>query len=328
MQNTALVYVQYPQPYQQQMIDLLTHAGYRVHTVEIDDVALALSVLEHAQIALIGGALPKEALEQAPLLKWIHFDWVGVENMLSKAMFKNGRVIITNGSGRNSLSLAEHVFFFIFTLTYGTREIFAAQKAHHWGVAHTKAYTPLFGKTLLVVGAGSIGDEVAHRSQAFGMRTIGYSRTKKACKGIYDQQFSKTALGTLIKEADYVVLTLSLNAQTYHCINAELLQQMKSSAYLINISRGAVVDERALVEALKTGTIAGAGCDTFETEPLVEDSELWDLPNLVITPHSTPKSPLKFEQGLSLIAENLKRLDAGEDLLNMQTQEDILEGIV
>lgn len=331
MNKTALVYVQYPQPFQQKLVEGLETAGYTVYSIMPDNsqenVAKALTILESAEIAILGSSLPKHNLENASNLKWIHFDWVGVEGMLTKAMFKDGRYI-TNGSGRNSICLAEHVFYFLFTLTYGTREILAAQDARTWGVTHINPYSCLFGKTLLVVGAGSIGHEVAVRAKAFGMKTIGYSRTEKSRDTVYDIQVSKQSgieLSQLTKEADFVVLTVALNTGTYHLIDKSILDGMKKTAYIINICRGAVIDETALIEALKARTIAGAGCDTFETEPLSSSSELWNLPTMVITPHSTPQSPLKFEQGISVVMENLKRLQNNEHMLNQQKLSDVLE---
>jgi phosphoglycerate dehydrogenase-like enzyme len=330
MNKTALVYVQYPQPYQQKLVESLESAGYTVYSVAPDNsqenVAKALTILENAEIAILGNSLPKQNLENASHLRWIHFDWVGIEGVLTKAMFKKERYI-TNGSGRNSICLAEHGLYFLFTLTYGTREILASQDAHTWGVTHINPYSCLFGKTILIVGAGSIGHEVAARAKAFGMKTIGYSRTEKSRDAAYDVQVSKQAginLSQLTKDADFVVLTVALNSETYHLIDKSILEGMKKTAYIINICRGAVIEETALIEALKNRTIAGAGCDTFEEEPLNPASELWNLPTMVITPHSTPQSPLKFEQGISVVIENLKRLQTNEQMLNQQKLSDVL----
>lgn len=328
--KNALVYVEYPQLYQKKLLNALTTAGYSVISVVPDNseknLNRALKALEYVEIAILGGVLPIQNLEHAPNLKWIHFDWVGIEKILTRAMFEGGR-IITNGSGRNSICLAEHVFYFIFTLTYGTRDIFISQHDHHWGVNHLNPYSCLFNKTILIIGTGSIGTEVALRAKSFGMKTVGYSRTLKEHNSAYDRQESKQAgvdLASLITQADFIVLSVPLNTDTYHLIDASVFEKMKKTAYLINISRGAIVDEKALSEAVSTRQIAGAGCDTFENEPLDKSSPLWDLPTMVITPHSTPQSPLKFEQGIGVITENLKRLKNGEVLLNSQSCNDVL----
>ncbi|MGH0054475.1 MAG: D-2-hydroxyacid dehydrogenase [Sphaerochaetaceae bacterium] len=325
----ALVYVQYPELYQQSLLKLFQEFGYSVMQVIPDNapssIDKALEALSHVEVAILGSALPKKFLEDAPNLQWIHFDWVGVEGMLTKAMFANNRRI-TNGSGRNSLCLAEHVFYFIFTLSYGTREIFASQDSHKWGVIHQNPYTSLYGKTILIIGTGSIGQEVAERAKVFGMRTLGYARNTEKNNTFFDSRASiqnGDNLLDLVSSADYVVLAVSLNNDTFHMINEDIFSKMKETAYVINISRGAVIDEKALLHALENKTIAGAGCDTFETEPLPETSGLWDMKNIVITPHSTPQSPLKFNQGLSIIRENLQRIETGEMLINQQSIHDV-----
>ena len=326
----ALVYVNYPQNYQKKLLQTLEDIGYTSVSVLPDGteshIEQAKDALQYVDIAILGGPLPKEDLENAPNLKWIHFDWVGIEGVLTEGMFTGGRKV-TNGSGRNSICLAEHVFFFMFTLSYGTREIFASQDATRWGVDHVNPYTCLFGKTMLIVGTGSIGKEVANRAKTFGMKTVGYSRTKKPIDTVYDVQVSKEEhadFPSLTREADYIVLAVPLNTETYHLIDKTLLEGMKNTAYLINISRGAVIDEKALEAALKSNQIAGAGCDTFEKEPLPPSSGLWECKNLVITPHSTPQSPLKFDHGISVVVQNLKNLETGENLLNQQSLSDLM----
>lgn len=326
----ALVYINYPEIYQKKLLQALQEFGYTFISVPPDGkeehIDQAKDALKHVDIAILGGPLPKENLENAPNLKWIHFDWVGIESVLTEGLFKGER-IITNGSGRNSICLAEHVFYFMFTLSYGTREIFASQDAARWGVDHFNPYSCLFGKSMLIVGTGSIGREVAIRAKTFGMKTIGYSRTKKAFDEVYDVQVSKeenTDFPSLTSESDYIVLTIPLNSGSYHLIDETILKRMKKTAYLINISRGAVIDEKALEAALKSNQIAGAGCDTFEAEPLPSSSGLWECKNLVITPHSTPQSPLKFEYGIKVVIQNLKNLDVGEKLLNQQSLSDLM----
>ena len=123
--------------------------------------------------------------------------------------------------------------------------------------------------------------------------------------------------------ADYVILAVPLNTESYHLIDYARLKKMRPTAYLINICRGAVVDTNSLVRALQEHVIAGAGCDTFEQEPLSEESPLWDLKNLVITPHSTPQSPLKFEIGISNIISNISNYLGNRKMVNQQTIQDV-----
>lgn len=330
MGKKVLIYTNYPITYQTRLEKSFIDTGYEVVHIIPDGkdpaiVESAVNVLADCSVAILGGALPLDAIVNAKDLKWIHYDWVGVEGAMSKDIFDKG-ILVTNGSGRNSICLSEHVFYFIFTLGYETRQIFASQDAHQWGVRHEYPYTSLFGKTMVIAGTGSIAQEVAKRAKAFDMKTIGYCRTPKEGLDMFDElktSESGVRLIDIAPEADFLISTMSLNAATYHMIDAALLRSMKNTSFVINISRGSVIDEVALAEALKSKTIAGAGCDTFEQEPLSPDSPLWDLKNMVITPHSTPQSPLKFEIGVDTIVSNIGRLERGDRLLNQQSPKDL-----
>lgn len=333
MAQKVLVYTNYPISYQEKLEKAFSDSGYDViHVVpdskDPETTKAAVNALTDCTIAILGGALPLEVIENAKELKWVHYDWVGIEGVMSKNIFEKG-ILVTNGSGRNSICLAEHVFYFIFTLTYETRAIFASQDGHQWGVQHEYPYTSLYGKTMVIAGTGSIAQEVAKRAKAFGMKTIGYCRSVKPGLEMFDElktSASGVRLVDVVPEADFLVSTLSLNASSFHMIDAAVLANMKKTAYVINISRGSVIDEIALTEALENKVIAGAGCDTFEQEPLAADSPLWNLKNMVITPHSTPQSPLKFEIGVDTIVSNIERFKRGEKLLNQQSPADLLVG--
>lgn len=180
---------------------------------------------------------------------------------------------------------------------------------------------------MLIAGTGSIAQEVAKRAKAFGMKTIGYSRSVKPELGFFDEQYAQgeKEFIDLVGEADYVVNCLPLNKDTYHLIDKKVMQAMKKTAYLINISRGNIIDEDALAEALANKEIAGAASDTFAKEPLDPSSPLWDLDNMIITPHQTPQSPLKFVNGVETVVKNLEALEKGGRMRNLQKDEDILK---
>lgn len=328
--NTVLIYTAYPEEYQKKIEDAFALSGYKVVSIkpnkDTSTIEKAISTLQEASVAILGAGLPVLELEKAPNLKWVHYDWVGIEGGLSKTLFEKG-IIVTNGSGRNSICLSEHVFYFIFTLSYDSRAIFSASDKHQWGVERTQPYTSLFQKNMLIVGTGSIGQEIAKRAKAFGMNVFGFSRTKKYLD-MFDELYcieEGTSLSDIVSKADFLVLATGLNADSYHLVNMNLMKKMKPTAFIINICRGSVIDEKDLIEALKTDIIAGAGCDTFEKEPLSAESELYDLKNMVITPHSTPQSPLKFEIGTNTIIENIGKLAKGERLINQQSIKDILK---
>ena len=184
----------------------------------------------------------------------------------------------------------------------------------------------LYSKTMGIIGMGFTGKEVAKRAKVFGMTVLGYDRS---CEGLpegVDQMFcadSGDCADELLRRSDVVVLSVRLSDETYHLIDSRAFDLMKNTALLINMARGSVVDEAALAEALRKGRIAGAGCDTFEYEPLSADSPLWDLPNMVITPHCTPEMPDLRAQCLEIICDNIRRYRNGEPMRNQLDFRDV-----
>ncbi len=176
-------------------------------------------------------------------------------------------------------------------------------------------------KTLCIVGLGNIGREVAVRARSFGMRIVGVKRTVReddAAWNYADELYRNEDLRDVLGEADYVVAALPGTPETHHLISAESVRTMKSGAYFVNIGRGSTVDESALIEALREGHLSGAALDVFETEPLPEESPLWELENVIVSPHSTDMVPeLINESQTDLFCENLQRYLAGEYLVNV-----------
>ena len=182
------------------------------------------------------------------------------------------------------------------------------------------------GKTLGVIGLGHTGIEVAKLGRAFGMHVIGYRRHDRPRPECVDRLYSKEggdSMDDLLRESDVVVLATHLSDETYHLIGARELDLMKSSAFLINMSRGTVVDEPALVAALESGAIGGAGLDVFEEEPLPPDAPIRFAPNTIITPHQTPALPNKLQRATDIILANIARYRAGESLLNALKPSDV-----
>lgn len=259
-----------------------------------------------------GRPVLEAVLAAAPRLRWIHTPSAGVEHLLIPQVLERD-IIITNSAGVHAIPIAEFVLALMLSHAKGLAHYRAAQAAAHWD----RAFVPreLYEQTVLVLGAGGIGQAIAERAAAFGMRVWGARRTPRPTPG-FARVVGMDGWRALLPAADYLVIAAPLTPATRGMIDAPAFAAMKPDAYLINIARGAIVVEEALLQALRTGQIAGAALDTFEQEPLPPESPLWALPNVTITPHTTAGSPRMRERQLALFFENLRRFRSGEPLYN------------
>ena len=266
-----------------------------------------------------------EAILDNPNIKWIHCCRAGLDKSAKPEIFERG-IILTSSSGRSAPALAEHAIMFMLAMTYDLPTLYRCQQQPQWHARREYSQrTSMIKKTLGIVGLGKTGHEVLKLAQAFDMRILAYDRSRKAVEGVERVYASAEgdSLNEMLAQCDYVVLCVELNDSTYHMIGEEQFKAMKDSAYLINMGRGALVDEPVMIEALKNGVIAGAGLDTFEQEPLPADSPLWDLPNVLITPHVTPQLPDREERMLSYVYQNLKAYREGGEFVNRVTLRNI-----
>lgn len=279
--------------------------------------------LARADVAILAKD-PDMRILSAPNLQWLHVDHAGLNRAAKPEAFREG-LVVTGSAGRSAPVLAEHALFFSLALAYRYPAFLDAQRAHQWGVAGQDDLRGLYGRTMGIVGLGNTGKELAVRAKAFGMRVLGYRRSATEPPAGVDQLFSAEAgdgLDALLEQSDFVVLALGLSDETHHLIGKRELGLIGAKGYLINMARGPVVDEAALIAALRAGEIAGAGLDTFEVEPLPGDSPIWDAPNTLITPHVTPAVPDRTGRSLDIIRENIRRFGAGEPLLNVLKRQD------
>ena len=242
------------------------------------------------------------AVRIAPNLRFVQGTFAGAGQQLAAAGLTReevDRIAWASSSGVHATQLAEWSILGVLALTKGLLGLVEDKAAHrwreHWPVGE------LLGKTLLVVGLGAIGREVVRLGEAFRMRVLGVSRRE----GDLDE---------LLPQADAVVIALPLTDETRRLFDRERLARMRSGAILVNVGRGAVLDEEALVDALRSGRLAGAAFDAFAEEPLPGDSPLWDLDNVIISPHSAALSIHENARVVELFAENLQRYLAGEEL--------------
>ena len=223
------------------------------------------------------------------------------------------RVAVTSAAGVHAGPLAEFALFGLLAFAKDLPRLLTDQRDRRWG-----HYTvgELSGQTLLIVGLGQIGDEVARLATGFGMRVIGINRSGTADAPHIDEVHRTSELREYLGEADAIVISVPLTEETRGLIDAAAIAQMKPGAIFVNVGRGGVVDEPALIEALRSGKLAGAALDVFTSEPLRDDSPLWELPNVLLSPHTAGLSVRENERIAALFVENLRRYLLREPLRN------------
>ena len=264
-------------------------------------------------------SLRPEQFALAIKLRWIHTPAAAVHQLLIPGVV-NSDVVVTNARGVHGPVVAEHVIALVFALAKKIPQAVRLQQRRVWGQELIWNGGPkpceVAGATLGLIGLGSIGREVAARASALGMRVIGAREHAEMAKAPWiDEVFSSDQLDQLLAQSDYVVLAAPLTPATLGLMNAKRLASMKPDAYLINVGRGPLIDDAALIEALSERRIGGAALDVFEHEPLPEDSPLWNLDNLLITPHTAALTEKLWQRHYDLFSQNLRRYVEGEPLL-------------
>ncbi|MEP7215076.1 MAG: D-2-hydroxyacid dehydrogenase [Anaerolineaceae bacterium] len=274
--------------------------------------ARLLEQIATVEVLMGTSGTPREYFEAATRLRWFQSINAGVERLEREGVLGLG-FAVTSGAGIASVAIAEWILGMMVMLTKNLHVYVRQQTEAHW---ESRRSGELAGKTVGIVGLGAIGRATATRCRAFGMRVIASRRTVLAGSSDPDCDvvLPYSALPQLLDEADYVVLSLPLTAETRGLIGAPELARMKATAFLLNVARGDVVDQAALITALKTGTIAGAGLDVTSPEPLPAESELWALPNLILTPHMSGNVEGYGHKAAGVFVANLRRYVAGAPL--------------
>jgi phosphoglycerate dehydrogenase-like enzyme len=256
------------------------------------------------------------AVRRGQRLSWVQATSAGAGEQVGAAELSREeleRVTVTSAAGVHAGPLAEFALLGVLAFARDLPRLEADQRAHRWG--HYPV-AELSGRTLLIVGLGQIGGEVARLAAAFGMRVIGVNRSGRT-DSPHVQDIRRTdELNACLPEADAIVIAAPLTEETSGLIDAAAFARCKTGTILVNVGRGGVVDEAALIEALRSGRLAGAALEVFAREPLPADSPLWDLPNVLVSPHTAGLSMREDERIVSLFVENLGRYLRGEPLRN------------
>lgn len=261
-------------------------------------------------LMLWGSRVTETLLERLPHVRWIHSVSAGVDSVPFARLQERG-ILLSNSRGLHGRPISEQIMGTLIAFSRGLHVFWRNQQAHRWDRSY--AVDELTRKTLLIVGAGSIGRELARKAKAFDMVVRGV-RSFAEPLPYFDAVYSVEDLEALLPDADFVVVLTPLTPKTYHMISTRQLSRMKPSAVLLNYARGPVIDESALVQALKRHQIGGASLDVFEAEPLSPDSPLWTLDNVLLTPHTGGWSPYQDEREVTLFIANWEAFQQHEPL--------------
>ncbi|MFN6464405.1 MAG: D-2-hydroxyacid dehydrogenase [Nostoc sp. DedVER02] len=297
--------------------DIRPHLPSDINVVEVDSEGNLDGDVSDAEVYVNGFYLKASTLEKvltaAPRVRWQQSPSAGVNHILTPTFLQKD-IVLTNGAGVHAIPISEFVLAFMLYHAKNLRKLQTLQDAHTW--VRGVFLEELADATLLILGTGNIGQAIASRAKAFGVKVWGSRRHPEPLPN-FDKIVGADEWRSLLPAADYVVIATPLTPETKGLIDEAALRSMRQSAYLINIARGAIVDEAALLTALREGWIAGAGLDTVATEPLPPESPLWSLPNAFITPHCSALSPRLRERIAQLFLDNLKRYQTGQPLRNV-----------
>lgn len=243
-------------------------------------------------------------------IKWLQ-SWSAGINHYPLEEFRDKGIVLTSANGVHAYPISETIFAFMLGLTRKIHTYVKNQQSKIWH--HSNMRLEMHEKTIGIIGVGAIGKETAKIAKAFGMEVLGVRYSGREEEYV-DEMFTPDQLNDVLPRCDYVVVTLPLTKDTYHMFDKEQFKQMKNSAYFINIGRGSIVNEEELILALQNGEIAGAGLDVFEKEPLNEDSPLWKMENVIITPH-TAGSNIHYNKRVveNILLPNLKDYLSGKN---------------
>lgn len=267
------------------------------------------------QADIVFGWLDTKEIEMAKNLKWLHLPSAGADGFLNRESYCNKNIILTNSRGVFGLPIAEHVFSMIFAYNRNLPSYFKNQQVGKW--ERINSIKDFYGSTIGIIGFGNIGSEIAIRAKAFGAKVLAVKRTAGIKPDYVDDLYNEEGIDTLLEQSDYVILALPETPKTKGIISKARLAKMKKDAFIVNVGRGTLIDQPALLEALKSNSIGGAGLDVTDPEPLPQDNPLWSLPNVIITPHTSGGSPTNSLRRSKIFNKNLELYVEGKPLLNI-----------
>jgi phosphoglycerate dehydrogenase-like enzyme len=276
----------------------------------------ATALHEVADADAIYGQPGRDVILAGKQLKWIQSPSAGVEWMWNTPELPALDIVVTNMRGAHAATIAEHFFAMILHMTRQVPTLLEAQRARRWRREIEPPPVGLSGRTLGVLGLGNIGRAIAQRGKGFDMRVIAVDINEVEQPPYVDELHRLDGLPRMLSEADFQAIAIPITPESRGMIGAAQLELMKPTAYLGIMSRGKIVDEQALIGALKENMLAGAGLDVMATEPMPDDDPLWDAPRVILSPHMSAQSEQTATLAAEILRENIRRFLAGEELYN------------
>lgn len=276
--------------------------------------ASEVTMAQIRQADVIFGWPTREQLSQAENLKWLHLGSAGAEGYTDRKLYCREDAVLTNSSGVFGLPIAEHVFGMILNFNRSLDAYTRNKDLKRWERGSVRG--DIYGSTVGILGFGDIGNEIAKRARAFGARVVAMKRTPGEKPEYVDALYGEEGVDAVLEQSDYVVLALPATAKTAGLVSEAKFRKMKRNALFVNIGRGALVDQEALVKALNEGWIAGAALDVTAPEPLPRNSPLWSMSNVIITPHVSGDSPSNELRRKQIFLSNLELFIQGKALKN------------
>lgn len=297
--------------YGQEKMKKIKDLGYDIILKKEKDIKIEEDIKD---IDILACYNPFDTLDISKLdnLKWIQLSSIGIDQVPIE-LLKENNITLTNNRGGYSIPMGEWIVMKILEMFKNSKELYHKQEFKKWKM--DTSILELFNKTVGFIGTGSIAREAAKRLQGFDVEILGLN-TKGTDTEYFDKCYSTDEIDQLYKKSDVVIVSIPYTAATHHMIDKEAFNKMKDGVYLVNIARGSIINEKDMIEELKSGKIKKAALDVFEEEPLDSNSQLWDLNNVIITPHNSWISEMKNERRYNTLYENMKKYINNEDLIN------------
>ncbi|MCP4750505.1 MAG: D-2-hydroxyacid dehydrogenase [Proteobacteria bacterium] len=268
-----------------------------------------------SEVDVVFGLRPGAWFDKMPNLRWAQQTGAGANWLLDMPEVVESDMILTNASGVHAIPIAEHILALMFAFSRNIHFKVRSQADGKWD--RRGRGRELDGSTLGLIGVGSIGEKTAEKAKGLNMKVLGVRRNPDRSSPYVDAMYGPDGLEKMLYQSDWVAITAAMTSETEGLIGETQLKAMKRTAVVINIARGPMIQEAVLIKALQEGWIKGAGLDVFEQEPLPEDSPLWEMDNVIVTPHVAGATPFYVDRLIDIFTENLQRYQVGESLINV-----------